>query len=159
MCRTEKRVLKEPMFGLWHFLHLTGAIVWIGGMVFALLCLQPAAIELPPAQRVPLMVASLGRFFTLVLTAIVVIWITGLMMIANFGLKGAPLGWHLMIGLAAIMTIIFLVIRFAMFNKAKAAVARGDFAVAAPVLGRVRQLVILNLVLGLAAVASVSLAV
>ena len=46
------------------FVHLVAVSVWIGGMFFAHFCLRPAAFELlVPAQRLPLMVGALGRFF------------------------------------------------------------------------------------------------
>ena len=35
-------------------LHLSGVIVWVGGMFFAHFCLRPvAALQLPPPQRLP----------------------------------------------------------------------------------------------------------
>jgi uncharacterized membrane protein len=45
------------------FLHLAGAIAWLGGMFFAHFCLRPAALEvLDPPKRLPLMAATFARF-------------------------------------------------------------------------------------------------
>ena len=47
-------------------LHLLGVVVWVGGMFFAHMALRPAATELlEPPQRLPLLQATLMRFFTL----------------------------------------------------------------------------------------------
>ena len=37
------------------FLHVSAAIVWLGGVSFMLFALRPAAMTLPPPQRLPLM--------------------------------------------------------------------------------------------------------
>ena len=45
------------------FVHLAGAITWLGGMFFAYFCLRPAAVEvLDPPKRLPLWVATFARF-------------------------------------------------------------------------------------------------
>ena len=53
-------------------LHVLAIVVWIGGMVFAHFFLRPAALQLPPPQRVPLMHAALQRFF-----AAAPVWVGG----------------------------------------------------------------------------------
>ncbi|HMZ75748.1 MAG TPA: hypothetical protein PKX01_06180, partial [Rhodocyclaceae bacterium] len=78
------------------FLHLAGVIVWMGGMVFAHLCLRPAALELPPAQRLSLWRAVFGRFFPLVAAAVATILLTGFAMLADVGFAQAPRTWHVM---------------------------------------------------------------
>ena len=50
-------------------LHVLAIVVWIGGMVFAHFFLRPAAMQLPPPQRIPLMHGALQRFFSAVLGA------------------------------------------------------------------------------------------
>ena len=46
------------------FVHLLGAIAWVGGMFFAYFCLRPAAMEvLDPPRRLPLWSATFARFF------------------------------------------------------------------------------------------------
>lgn len=145
------------MTGLWLFIHFIGIIVWIGGMFFALHCLRPSLAQLPAPNRAPLMTAALGRFFNYVSVAIVLIWVSGLMMVASVGLKGAPLGWHVMIGAALIMTILFVLIRIWLFPQVLRAIAQEQLPVAAEGLNKIRWLVVVNLVLGLIAVGGVSL--
>lgn len=144
------------MRGLWLFLHVTAAFVWIGGMFFVLHCLRPALAELQPQLRAPLLVQTLTRFFRYVVASIVLLWFSGLLLLAPVGMKAAPVGWHLMIALAAAMTVIFAIIQFGPFRRAAAAVARADYPVAGAALDRVRLLVMINLALGLAILAAVS---
>ena len=54
-------------------LHVLAIVVWIGGMVFAHFFLRPAAMQLPPPQRIPLMHGALQRFFSAVLVAVAVV--------------------------------------------------------------------------------------
>ena len=57
--------------------HLLAVVVWLGGMFFAHFCLRPAAMALPPPQRVPLMATALGRFFRAVAASIGLILVSG----------------------------------------------------------------------------------
>ncbi|MFK7966408.1 MAG: CopD family protein [Burkholderiaceae bacterium] len=145
------------MQGTWLFLHLLGAITWLGGMFFVLYCLRPALPVLEPPMRAPLMVSALGRFFNYVSIAVVIIWLSGFMLLAPVGLKNAPSGWQIMMGAAAIMTILFVVIRLMLFPSVRRAVNEGELPRAASGLNAIRWLVVLNLLLGLVAVAGVSL--
>lgn len=147
------------MFGFWQFLHLIGVVVWVGGMFFVLYCLRPAVLDLQPQQRAPLMISTMGRFFNYVLAAVILIWASGLLMVIPLGMKAAPPGWHIMIACGALMTILFLVIRFVLFPKAVAHGARADMPAAAIVLDRIRLFVHINLALGVLAIAAVSLLV
>jgi uncharacterized membrane protein len=131
-------------------------MVWVGGMFFALGCLRPALADLQPQQRAPVMLGALRRFFNYVLVAIVLIWLSGLIMYMQIGAKYAPPGWNIMMGVALLMTILFLVIRLAIFPKAVAAVAGAQMPVAAQALDRIRQLVLINLILGVVAVIAVT---
>jgi len=145
------------MQGIWLFVHLLGVILWLGGMFFVLYCLRPAIPVLPGADRAPLMVAALTRFFNYVTGAIVLIWLSGLMLLVPVGMKNAPGGWHIMIGAAAVMTVLFVVIRWMIFPAVRQATSEGELPVAAKGLNRIRWLVVVNLLLGLVAVSGVSL--
>lgn len=139
-------------------IHVSGAAVWVGGMVFAHFCLRPAAFEvLPPPQRVPLMVGALGRFFRWVAAAIVLLWLTGLWRFVQVGFASAPPGWHAMMALAALMTVIFGVIAHGIFPKVRAASRDQRFPEAAAGLARIRTLVAVNLGLGLATIVAATL--
>jgi uncharacterized membrane protein len=138
--------------------HVAAAAVWIGGMVFAHFCLRPAAFEvLEPPLRVPMMVSALGRFFRWVALSIVLLWITGLWRFVQVGFANAPPGWHAMMGIAAVMTVIFGVIAHGLFPKVRAAAGSKRLPDAAAGLGRIRTLVAVNLGLGLATIVAATL--
>ncbi|MGH1357795.1 MAG: CopD family protein [Burkholderiaceae bacterium] len=140
------------MNDFWVLLHLTGVVVWLGGMFFALACLRPSLAGLPAVNRAPLMAEALGRFFRYVGLAVAGIWLSGILLIAPVGMKAAPLGWHLMIGAALLMTVVFLVIRLLVFPRVQRAIADGLLPVAGAGLNQIRWLVVINLVLGVIAV-------
>ncbi|MCB4822519.1 hypothetical protein [Roseicella aerolata] len=47
-------------------LHVLGAVLWVGGMAFALLALRPALGALEPPQRLVVHEGALRRFFLIV---------------------------------------------------------------------------------------------
>jgi uncharacterized membrane protein len=137
--------------------HLLGVIVWVGGMFFAHFALRPAAAAtLQPPERLRLMAAVLGRFFTWVEWSIVLILASGVGMMSVLGgargMFAVPAYIHAMLGIGLLMMLLFGHIRFALYKRLAAAVAAGDWAAAVPVLGRIRLLVGINLGLGLVVV-------
>jgi uncharacterized membrane protein len=129
-------------------LHILAVVIWIGGMFFAHFCLRPAAAEkLPAEQRLPLLVAVLSRFFNLVSIALLVLWGTGVVLFSNPG-PLAPTNWVAMTGVAAVMTVIFLLIVLRSFPQMKRAVAASDWAAAGAAMNTIRVLVLTNLALG-----------
>lgn len=144
------------LHSFWLCVHLLSVIAWVGGMFFALACLRPALGDLEPQQRGPVMLGALRRFFNYVLGAIVLIWVSGTALYVPIGAKYAPAGWHAMIAIALIMTILFLVIRFLVYPKAVTAVSAAQLPVAANALNQIRILVLVNLALGILAVIAVS---
>jgi uncharacterized membrane protein len=145
------------MESLLAFVHVSSAAVWVGGMFFMQFCLRPAAMALPPPQRVPLMADALGRFVRWIALAVVLLWATGLARFWQVGVANAPPGWHAMAGIAAVMTVVFAVIAHGVFPKVRAAVAAQRYTDAAAGLGRIRTLVMVNLALGLATIAAATL--
>lgn len=137
--------------------HLLAVIVWVGGMFFAHHCVRPAVLMLPPPQRLPLMAEILRRFFRIVLVMVVLVWASGLTLMPPSIMPMAPRAWHSMMGLGAIMTIVFAVIRLRHFPVLQAAVARQDWPAAGSALGAIRMLVLVNLILGLITVALAAL--
>jgi uncharacterized membrane protein len=134
--------------------HLLGVIVWVGGMFFVHFALRPSAAEiLQPPDRLRLMAAALGRFFSWVEASIVLILASGIGMMMIVGHQGSmfavPPYVHLMFALGLVMMAVFGHIRFASFKRLGAAVAASDWPAAAGALGRIRTLVTLNLSLGL----------
>lgn len=135
------------------------AIVWLGGMVFAHFALRPAAVEvLQPPWRLPLMAAALRRFFAMVAPAVLVIVATGVWLLLQVGMAAAPVGWHIMLTLGGVMAVIFGVIYLRLYPRLVAAVAAADWPRAGAALNGIRQLVLVNLVLGTGVVVSAVLA-
>lgn len=131
------------------FVHLVSAITWLGGMFFAYFCLRPAAVEtLKPPERLPLWTATFARFLPLMAVAVVLILATGLGMLLPVGMKSAPLGWHVMFGLGLVMAGVFGYVYLGLFPKLRAHCAASAWPAAGEALGRIRQLVALNLALG-----------
>ncbi len=62
-------------------LHILAAIVWIGGMFFAVMVLRPAAGELEPKDRLPLWGRTFKKFLPWVWMAILILLITGYWMV------------------------------------------------------------------------------
>lgn len=126
--------------------HLAGVIVWVGGMFFAHFCLRPAAVALlAPPQRLPLMAAALGRFLRYTAWAVLAVLASGFVMLGAVGMKGAPLGWHIMLGLGVVMAALFGHVYFALYPRLKRHAAASDWPAAAKALDGVRRLVALNL--------------
>lgn len=143
------------------FVHLIGVIVWVGGMAFAYLCLRPAATSLEPPARLTLWVNVLARFFPLVWISVIAIIGSGLAMLLNVGFAHAPVAWHVMFVLGLVMTGIYAYVWLVPWRRLRIAVAQHDWPSGAAALGRIRQGVAVNLVLGTlnVAVATIGLAV
>ena len=130
-------------------LHLSGVIIWVGGMFFAHFCLRPVAVaQLQPPLRLPLLAAVLGRFFKVVAAGVIIILLSGFATLAATGFAQAPLHWHVMAGLGLLMSAIFGVIYFLYFPRLSAGVAMQDWPLAGAAMNRIRVLVMSNLFLG-----------
>lgn len=139
-------------------LHLSGVIVWVGGMFFAHFCLRPVvAAQLPPPQRLPLLAAVLGRFFVAVVVSIVAILASGFAIMGAAGFGQAPIHWHVMSGIGLAMAAIFGVIYFLHFPLLRAGVAVQDWPAAGAAMNRIRVLVATNLLLGVLTIAVATL--
>ena len=132
--------------------HLLAAIIWIGGMFFAYVCLRPSLTGiLQPPQPAQLWQAVLGRFFRWVWVSIVVLFLSGLWMgFTRYGALGDWPHWLLtMFGLGIAMMMMFMHVFFAPFKRLQAALATGDQELAAKSIGQIRRMVAINLCLGL----------
>lgn len=133
-------------------LHLIAAMIWVGGMIFAHNSLRPAAAQvLEPPLRLELWVQVFKRFFVLVWISIAVVLITGYWMLFSYfgGFAGAGLHIHIMHGAGLVMVMIYLYVFFAPFNRLKQAVIIQDYPLAAAQLNQIRQLVGVNILIGL----------
>ena len=136
-------------------LHILSAVVWVGGMFFALLVLRPASGLLEPGPRLALWSGVLGRFFTWVIWAIALLLASGYAMIFGVyaGFHGIGLHVHIMQGIGIVMMLLFFHLYFAPWRRFRAALARGDQPMAARQLDQIRWIVTVNLILGLVTVA------
>jgi len=136
-------------------LHVVAAVVWVGGMFFALVALRPATAPLDPGPRLLLWSRVLDRFFFWVIAAIVLLLASGYGMIFGVyaGFRGVGLHIHLMQGLGIIMMLLFFHLYFAPWRRFRAALAKPDLPAAARQLNQIRWIVTINLVLGIITVA------
>jgi uncharacterized membrane protein len=136
-------------------LHIFGAVVWVGGMFFALTALRPASGGLEPAQRLALWRRVFDQFFPWVFVAIVLLLLSGYAMVFGVfgGFRGIGMHVQIMQGIGIVMMLIFLHLYFAPWRRFKTLLAAGNIAGAAAQLGQIRTLVAINLVLGLITIA------
>lgn len=137
-------------------LHVLSAVIWVGGMFFAHQVLRPVAASLlEPPLRQPLWVGVFNRFFPLVWGTIILIPLTGYWMLFKMfgGFGAAPLYVHAMQGLGLVMIALFLYVYFVPFAKLKAAVAVQAWAEGKAHIDRIRDVVGINMLLGLATTA------
>ncbi len=139
-------------------LHLLAAVIWVGGMFFAYVCLRPVAASLlEPPHRLQLWAHVFMRFFVWVWAAIITLIVTGHGMIALYGGFGS-IGKHvhIMLAIGYVMFLLFCHLYFAPFKRLKHAVEASDWATAGGSLNQIRKIVGANLVLGLTTVAIAS---
>ncbi|POF43017.1 hypothetical protein B0D71_08980 [Pseudomonas laurylsulfativorans] len=142
-------------FSLIYSLHVLAALVWVGGMFFAWMVLRPAAITaLEGPARLKLWVEVFQGFFRWVWVAVVLLPVSGVGMLhMHFnGFESAPRYVQVMMGLYVVMTALFIRIQALMLPELRTAVAEQDWPAGAGVLGRIRKLVGINLLVGLAVV-------
>lgn len=136
-------------------LHVWSAVVWVGGMFFALLILRPASGPLDPAARLALWERVFGRFFPWVFATIVLLLASGYAMVFGVfaGFRGIGVHVHIMQATGIVMMLAFFHVYFAPWRRFRAALAHNDGAEAARQLNQIRWIVMLNLLLGLITVA------
>jgi uncharacterized membrane protein len=140
-------------------LHLLAAVIWVGGMFFAHQMLRPVAAELlEPPLRQPLWVGVFGRFFPWVWISIITIPATGywMLFVVFNGMANVGLYVHIMHGLGLLMIAIFLYVYFVPYRGLKRAVAAQVWPEGKQHIDRIRDLVGINMILGLITIAIAS---
>jgi len=132
-------------------LHIFGAVVWIGGMFAIYVCLRPALGTLEPPQRLRLMRSTFQKFFPWVWVAILLLLASGYWMVFSTfgGFKGVGMYVHLMQGIGWVMVALFAWLFHGPWLALKRAVDAGDWPAAGANLNRIRQIIAVNLPLGL----------
>src|SRR5579875_3846608 len=125
-------------------LHLLGAVIWVGGMFFALAVLRPSLAAVPAEYRLDLHLQVLRRFFLVIWHAMPVMLGTGFAMlyVVYGGFAGAQWNVHVMLLLGLIMSAIFVGVFFGPWRHLRR--TRSPALV-----DRIRRLIQVNLVLGL----------
>jgi uncharacterized membrane protein len=136
-------------------IHTVSAVVWVGGMFFALLVLRPATGALEPPVRLVLWSRVFDSFFRWVIAAIVLLLASGYGMIFGVyaGFRGIGTHINIMQGIGIVMMLLFFHLYFARWRRFRAALARPDYPAAAGQLNQIRLIVMINLILGLITVA------
>jgi uncharacterized membrane protein len=137
---------------IYSLLHVVAAVIWVGGMFFAYVCLRPtAAQQLEPPARLQLWVGVFSRFFPFVWLSVVLLPLTGyLMLFAIWGdFATTPLYVHIMNGTGILMILIYMHVFFAPYKRLKLAVAAQDWPAGGKQLNQIRNLIKINLTLGL----------
>jgi uncharacterized membrane protein len=139
-------------------LHIVAVTIWVGGMFFAYFFLRPAAASiLEPPQRLRLWQSVFKRFFYWVWVAVVILPVSGHYLAMQFG---ALTNWShhiiIMMMLAYSMIVLFIYVYFILYKKFCLAVSQQKWPSAAQYLNKIRQIIALNLTLGLITIISAS---
>lgn len=140
--------------GVYLVLHLLAAVVWVGGMFFAYVCLRPVVADvLEPPHRLVLWAGVFARFFVWVWGAVCLLLVSGHSMIAvQGGMVAVAVHVHLMMLLGYVMVLLFGYLYFWPYLSLKRLVAEKRWPDAAKQLNRIRQIVAVNLSLGVVVV-------
>ena len=144
------------MTTLLYVAHLLCAVVWVGGMVFAVGVLRPAAHgALEGPQRLALMAEVFRRFFRVLWHVVPILLLSGWAMLFGWYWGFGASIWHVhaMHAAGLVMAAIFGFVALVPWQRMRAALASGDRAVAAAALDTIRKGVAVNMVIGLATVA------
>ncbi len=139
------------------FLHVLGAIVWVGGMIAMRIAVHPALQHIEDTKvRLARTLEMVGNLFRLVLPFIVLLLLTGLIMGLAVGSGGTKSGMfvHMKEGIWLIMTLNYaMMVRLR--NRAERFFISGDLAGARKTMEPVAKIMLpLNILLGLIALAA-----
>jgi len=132
-------------------LHVLSAVIWVGGMFAAYMCLRPAAGALDAPQRLALWRRFFQKFFPWVWASVVLLLASGYwMLMTNFGgFKHAPPYVDYMQGLGWVMILLYVWLFHGPWLKFKRAVDAQDWPAAGKHLATIRRIIAVNLPLGL----------
>ena len=131
--------------------HVVAAVIWVGGMFFALIVLRPATGPLEPPVRLALWERVLSGFFLWVWAMVVILLVSGFAMVI-WGFGGfSTVGTYVqvMMGVGILMMLIFGHLYFVPWQRFGRAVDAAEWPTAAKHIDQIRLLVTINLVLGL----------
>ena len=132
-------------------IHAVGAVVWVGGMVFAYTVLRPSLGVFEGPQRLALWSNVFSRFFLFVWIAVIALPATGYVLVFRHlgGFANAGLHVHIMHVLGLVMIALFVVLYFAPYRRFRDAVTAKDWPEAARHLNTMRRIIGINTLLGI----------
>lgn len=133
-------------------LHLLSSVIWVGGMFFAYMVLRPVAGSLLEAPvRLTLWSQVFQRFFPWVWASVIILLASGLwMIIKGFGgMAAVGPHIHIMLTLGLVMMLLFMHIFFSPYKKLQRAVIAKEWEAGGKALNQIRQLIAINLTIGL----------
>lgn len=136
---------------LWIFIHVISAIVWIGGMIMMRFAVMPSlALIQDDKIRIAKTISIFQSFFKMVVVAIVLLFISAIMMIIGFGFKGTDL-YSVVVVKEAILVIMSIVFSFAyiQINKAEKRFVSGDIESSKKHISKVKFAILVNLPLSI----------
>ncbi|HUP91721.1 MAG TPA: CopD family protein [Solimonas sp.] len=135
-------------------LHALAAVVWVGGMFFAVVCLRPSTSWMDGPVRLRLWAHVLSRFFRWVGLAAAVLLGTGLYIVLGHigSLRAAGSHVHIMFALGLVMMLMAAHVYFAPYKRLKRFVTTGNWAEAGKQMQQIRLFINFNLALGLVVV-------
>lgn len=133
-------------------IHILSAVIWVGGMFFAYVCLRPSVPGIEPApERLKLWVRVFSKFFPWVWLSIFGLLASGywLIFVEFGGFAEVGIHVHIMHGLGWVMILLFKFLYVAKWPALRRAVEGGDMEEGALKLAAIRKLVAINLILGM----------
>jgi uncharacterized membrane protein len=129
-------------------LHLLMAVLWVGGMFFALAVLRPSLAVLAPPDRLALHGQVFRRFFLVVWHAMPITLATGYALLFGVygGFRGTHWSIHFMHAAGLVMAVVYLALFFGPYRRFRTTPSAATIA-------PVRTLIAVNLVLGLLVIA------
>ena len=126
--------------------HLLSAVIWVGGMFYAVVILRPGLAVLDAGPRLQLHMVTLKKFFFYVWHVMPLMILTGWAMVflAWGGFGALPWSINAMQGLGILMALVFLYVFFGPWQRLRRAIRPTPDLVP-----RIRSLIITNLVLGM----------
>lgn len=132
-------------------LHVLAAVVWVGGMFAAYMCLRPAAGPMEPPERLALWRRFFQKFFPWVWASVILLLASGYWMLITYfgGFANAPPYVDIMQALGWLMIALYVWLFHGPWLKFKRAVDGKDWAAAREQLERIRIIIAVNLPIGL----------
>lgn len=132
-------------------LHTAAAVIWVGGMFFAHMALRPALIECDPATRLHIWRRVFPRFFRWVWISVATLLATGYGVIVwgYGGFVGLAPHINIMQGTGLLMMLLYAFLYVVPYRDFERAMRYGDLPAAGVAQARIRQIISINLPLGI----------